>query len=51
MRENNVKPDEITFGTLLMACDGEEGGDAYYTIKALMDEMDSLGEREQGRQK
>lgn len=41
MRENNVEPDEITFGTLLMACDG---GDAYSSIKSLMDEMDNLGE-------
>lgn len=44
MRENGVEPDAITYGTVLKACEGEN---ALSSIRYLLDEMDSLGERDQ----
>ncbi|CAN0562054.1 unnamed protein product, partial [Laminaria digitata] len=41
MRSNGVDPDEVTFGTLLTACEGEN---AFSTMRGLMDDMDKMGE-------
>lgn len=40
MERNGVQPDEVTYGTLMKACEGEG---AFSIMRSLMDEMDQRG--------
>lgn len=40
MEKNGVQPDEVTYGTLMKACEGEG---AFSIMRSLMDEMDQRG--------